>query len=65
MTTKGCSLDYLDTLGHFLFGFGRQGKILEGMVTPPRKAMVNPRPPKTDGTYFGVNRNWSLIAIHW
>ena len=30
---KGCSLDYLDGLSHFLFGFGAAGKILEGMVT--------------------------------
>ena len=23
---KGCTLDYLDGLGHFLFGFGATGK---------------------------------------
>ena len=28
---KGCSLDY----GHFCFGFGAAGKMLEGVVTYP------------------------------
>ena len=32
MTTKNVySLEYLDGLSHFLFGFGRQGKIHEGV----------------------------------
>ena len=30
---KGCIVDYIDCLGHFLFGFGATGKNLEGVVT--------------------------------
>ena len=32
---KGCTLDYLDGLGHFLFGLGWQGKHLERVVNTP------------------------------
>ena len=32
---KECTLHSLDGLGHFLFGFGATGKILEGVVTTP------------------------------
>ena len=28
--SKGCQIDHLDDLGHFLFGFGATGKIYEG-----------------------------------
>ena len=31
---KGCTLDYLDGLGHFLFGFGATGKNSRGVVAP-------------------------------
>ena len=41
---KGCSLDYLDALGHFIFGFGATGKKFRGVVItlpPPVRRRLN------------------------
>ena len=37
---KGCTLDYLDGLGHFMFGFGATGKSSRGSDNPPGRTRV-------------------------
>ena len=40
---QGCTLDCLDGLGHFPFGFGSTGKNYRRVVTPLGKTTVNHR----------------------